>query len=968
MKDQWRMRLMCVAMVAVWGLLSANHLAAQTGSGSLNGTVTDPSGAAVADVSVRLTAPGRQALELTTNRSGGFEIKGLAPGKYTLQINVKGFARYTSDPVEIRTGQTQQLDVALAIEERQEEVTVADQAPTVDASASNNASSVVLSSNELDALPDDPDELQADLQALAGPSAGPNGGQMFVDGFTNGQLPPKSAIREIRLNQNPFSAEYDKMGFGRIEIFTRPGSDKFHGRFELEGNASALNSKNPLIPVSSQPPYDSTNYEGNVGGPISKVASFFLNAEHRNVNDTSIINAVVLDPTTLTPVSFNAGIASPQRRTNVRPVIQYQVTKNNTLTARYQFFRDERTNVGLGQFSLPAQGYNVLSTEHGIQLSDTQILGERTVNETRFQYLHDSSNQIAQSSLPTVRVIGAFTDGGTNRGSDLTTTRRYEFQNYTSMLFGKHMVKFGGRVRVVTQMDNSTANFNGMFTFSSITAYQLGSPSQFSITAGSPIASASLVDTGIYVQDEWRLRPSITLSSGLRFETQTRIPDHADAAPRVGLAWALGGGGKTAPKTVVRAGFGVFYDRFTEDLVLQAQRLNGVTQQQYIVTSPTFFPVVPSVSSLTGAQTSPTVYRIDPNLRAPYLMQAAASVERQLTKVANVSLNYLYTRGLHSLLVNNINAPIPGSITASNPTGTRPLGNIGNIYQYESNGVFRQNQLIANLNIRAGAKLQIWGNYVLNYAQGDTAAGGGGGFGGGGGGGGFGGGGGTTVGFPSNPYDLLADYGRTAFDIRHRVNIGGTIGMPYAFRLSPFVTVTSGAPFNITVGQDLNGDSVFNDRPAFATGQSAAKNVVVTRFGTFDTVPVAGETIIPVNYGTGPSHFALNLRVSKMFGFGPAVRGGGGRPQGPGGGGPGRGPGGPGGPSGFGGFGGDAGNRRYNVTLSVNVRNLFNNVNLGNPVGNLGSPLFGQSNSLAGGPFSSGAALRKMDLQLVFAF
>jgi len=210
--------------------------------------------------------------------------------------------------------------------------------------------------------------------------------------------------------------------------------------------------------------------------------------------------------------------------------------------------------------------------------------------------------------------------------------------------------------------------------------------------------------------------------------------------------------------------------------------------------------------------------------------------------------------------------------------------------------------------------------------------------------------------------------------------------LPYAIRLSPFMVASSGSPFNITSGTDLNGDSIFNDRPGLvstatcpsvvppATGSS----VYCTPLGTFDASPTAGEKITPIYYGTGPSHVTLNLRLSKTFGFGPKVKSGPGNQGGPtvqgggGGGGSSRGGGGPRGPL-FGGgggpmMGGSGSDRRYNFTLSASARNLFNKVNLGNPGGVLGSPFFDKFNSLQGGPFSTGVAVRRIDLQATFSF
>jgi hypothetical protein len=879
----------------------------------------------------------------------------------------QGFAVYAKEGVEIIAGQVQKLNIALSIEAQRREVVVSDQASRVDVNPASKVSAVVMTGKDLEALSDDSDELQSELQALAGPSAGPKGGQIYVDGFTAGQLPPKSSIREIRTNQNPFSAEYDKLGRGRVEILTKPGTDQFHGQFFVSGNSSAFNARNPF--AVEEPGYESTQFGGNISGPLSKKASFFFNAERRNINETNVVSAFILDPS-FNVIPFSDAVPNPRARTNITPRIDYQLSKDNTLTVRYQFYRSTGTNDGVGQFSLASQGYNLTNTEQTLQATDTQIFGAKTVNETRFQYIRDRNNQTAQNTQATVSVLGAFLGGGSSFGNIIDSMDRYELQNYTSMFLGTHNLKFGGRLRAVRDVNDSTSSFNGTFTFASLTAFQItekglqqgltpaqiraagGGASQFSIVTGLPRAGVTLFDVGLYAQDDWRLRPNVTLSYGLRFETQNHIPNHADLAPRVGIAWGIGRGKNPSPKTVIRAGFGIFYDRFTQDFVLQAERLNGVTQKQFVVTAPDFFPNVPPVSMLTSAQTFPTIYQIDPKLHAPYTMQTAVSVERQLSKNANVAVSYLNSRGVHTLLSRNINAPRPGTLDPSNPaSGVRPFGDIGNIYQYESDGIFKQNQLIVNLNVRAGSTLSLFGVYILNYANSDTSG---------------------ASSFPSNQYNLSADYGRAVFDVRHRVYLGGTIALPYAFRLSPFLVAGSGLPFNITVGNDLNGDSIFNDRPAFASSQSNPGNVVLTRFGSFDTVPVAGETIIPPSFGTGPGRFTLNVRLSKTFDFGRKSEVPGESPSG--------GPGGPGNRSGGRGPGGrspyprdSAGlgsvpNQRYNFTFSVSARNIFNKVNLAMPIGNLNSPLFGQSNALAGGPYSSSSANRRIDLQVTFNF
>ncbi len=945
-------KIFCLVAVYFLFLAGLQLGFAQNPSGVVRGQVTDPSGAAVANATVALIPASGAPITATANGQGVFEVKA-PPGKYTADVTAPGFALYENTDVEIAAGQTQKLNVALAIEVQKQKIEVSDTAPTVQVAPESNASAVVISGKALEALPDDPDELQDDLTALAGPSAGPSGGQIYIDGFTGGQLPPKSSIREIRVNQNPFSPEFDKLGYGRVEVFTKPGTDKFHGQVYVSGNDSAFNSVNPF--AGPEPGYESTQYNGSLGGPLSKVASFFVSAQQRNINDLAAVNAVVLDPS-LDPTPFSEAVATPHLRTNISPRIDYQLSKNNTLTGRYQFFRDSVSNAGVGQFALASQGYKDVQSEHTLQLSDTQVIGSKVVNETRFEFERDLETQNPVSTAPTVDVLQAFVGGGNSFGSLAAHSNHYELQNYVSMVRGSHVIKFGGRLRAEQDSNDSTTGFNGTFIFPSLTAYQSAEQqlqggataatgaSQFTVSAGSPRVSVNYLDVGLYVGDDWRLRPNITLSYGLRFETQDDIHDHGDFAPRLGFAWGLGGK-KAAPKTVLRAGSGMFYDRFQENYILQAERLNGVTEQSFIVSNPDFFPTVPAPASLNTPNAF-TKYQIDPNLHAPGTLQSAVSVERQLGKIANLAVSYLNTRGFDQLLTRNINAPL----SATDPT--RPLGDVGNIYQYASAGVFRQNQLIINANVHAGSKLWLFGYYVLNSANSDAAG---------------------ASSFPSNQYDIMADYGRAPFAFRDRLFMGGTIALPHAFRLSPFLIATSGAPYNITLQQDLNGDSIFNDRPGFVSPSACSATqitgtVYCTPLGTFDSVPGAGERILPINYATGPGRFTMNVRFSKTFGFGPksGSRSGGG-PDGPGGGG------GPRGGRPFGAAGGGMGlggatDRRYSLTFTVSARNIFNNVNLATPNGTLGSPLFAQSNGLAGGPFGSSASNRRIDLEASFNF
>jgi hypothetical protein len=929
---------------------------AQAPTGNVHGAVTDPSGALIPSAKVVLSNDSGFSKSVISGSDGVFEVGHLVPGRYSLFVTAAGFAPATVPNVLIYGGKTTLENIALRLPVQQEQVQVSDQGLSVDTGAENNASAIVIKGKDLDALSDDPDELQNELNALAGPSAGPNGGQIYIDGFTGGQLPPKSSIREIRINQNPFSAQYDKLGYGRIEIFTKPGTDKFHGMFMANGNDSAFNSLNPF--VTNEPPYYSTFFAGNASGALARSASWFANVFSRNTRSNSIVDAELLDASG-NSYNYTTAIANPQSRLDISPRFDFQLGANNTLSVRYMFDRQKETNNGVSQFALESQAYDTLNHENTIQLSDTQVLGANIVNETRFQYTRDRDNQAAQSSDPTVTVQGAFTGGGNNTGAVRDNQDRYELQNYTTAVKGAHSLNFGTRLRLTRDSNYSTSGFNGNYIYTSLSTYKTKTPSEYDVTAGTAGSRVNLFDAGLFFQDDYKARPNLTLSYGLRFEAQNSISDHADWAPRLSFAWAPGARNNAPAKTVIRGGYGWFFDRFSSTYVLDAIRQNGINQQQYVIKNPSFYENAPSISQLAASSTAaPTIYQVAPNLRAAVNMQTAFGIEHQFGKIATASATYINSRGVHQYYSDNINAYLAQTYDADTGTGTRPNGINENIYRFQSGGVYNQNQLMFNYTVRA-SRVSLFGFYMVNFAKADTS--------------------GATY-FPSNQTDPGADYGRANFDVRNRFLLGGNVQAPYGVSFSPMVVADSGQPFNITVGQDLNGDNQFNDRPAFATSSTA--NPIQTSYGTFNTDPSWNQARIPYNYGNGPSQFSMNLRISKSIGVGPKVKEGSatatGGPGGPGGGGPppGGGPGGGGGGLGPGGLSSNGGPprldravpRRYSLNFAAMGRNIFNNVSLAQPVGVLGSQLFGKSNALAGGFFSSPAANRSIDLQMSFSF
>lgn len=951
----------------------------------VHGHIADPTGALIPGASVSVVnASGKVVASATADSSGAYQVRGLAPGTYTLRAEFTGFAPFQSPAITLAAGESKRVDVTMAIQVEQQNVVVTEDTPQVNTEASGNANSIVLKGKDLDALSDDPDELSSELQALAGPSAGPNGGQIFIDGFSGGQLPPKSAIREIRINQNPFSAEYDRLGYGRIEIFTKPGTDKLHGQVFMMGNDNGINTDHLFSNsgvVSNPPSYYSYMFNGTVSGAMSKNSSYFFSAERRhigNINNWLIPEAVLPngDGTYSDVGAYGVNFPNTRLRTNASVRFDFQLGKKDTLTVRYGYWNEGETG-DLNAGTLPSGSWHESNSDHTVQMSDAHVINDHVVNETRFQYERHDENHYPDSAARTISVEGDFTGGGLNSQLYRDHNTSLEFQNLTTWSHGSQAINFGTRLRDNLLADYSTSNYNGTFRFTDPKSYLYmanglasgqtyaaliaanpgAAPITASYTVGPPSATASIFDAALWFQDDWKVNQRFTLSGGLRFEAQNHISDHNDWAPRVGMAYALDGGHGKPAKTVLRAGFGTFYDRFGARSLLTVHHLDE--QRKIVVNNPVCTSTANSLDAIDlstctssgtafSNQASPVRYQIAPSFHSPYTSQLGASIERQLTKTTNATVTYLHSFGAHQLVTINANQFNPD-------TGAYPLDPTGGyVYEFFPEAVFKQNQVITSVNSRLTPRLSVVGFYTLGFANSNGGAG-------------------SNV---SNAYNLSQDYGPATFVSRNQVFMMASYDGPWGLRFNPFMIAQSGKPFNITLPTDpLN--NFYNQRPTYATASTPSQDVVDTPWGALDKAALPGEQLIPANLGVGPASVAFNLRVSRGFGFGPETSGPNGGGEGWHGGGHGRGgpPGGslgPGGLSGGGGpmhgmFGG-APNRKYTLTFTAQALNLFNNVDYGGPNGTIGSKDFLQSTTLAGGIFSSGSAVRRVFVQAIFSF
>src|SRR5215831_2007163 len=290
--------------------------------GTIHGVMTDNSGAIIPAANVTLTGNGATKTA-QTQADGTYTFTGVTPGQYHVKVTFPGFAP-VDQAVTVAAGTNLNVPIQLAVSAEKQEITVNESSgTTVSVEPDNNATALVLRGEDLAALPDDPDDLSDALQALAGPGAGPNGGSIYIDGFSGGQLPPKESIREIRINQNPFSAEYDKLGFGRIEILTKPGTDKIRGSLGFNDSEGIFNSRNPIS--TNKPDFSSRMFSGNIGGPAGKHASFFMDFNRRQVTDNALINAVYVDPNSLVQSRIQQAVVTPNTRTSIGPRFDYQL-------------------------------------------------------------------------------------------------------------------------------------------------------------------------------------------------------------------------------------------------------------------------------------------------------------------------------------------------------------------------------------------------------------------------------------------------------------------------------------------------------------------------------------------------------------------------------------------------------------------------------------------------------------------
>ncbi len=988
------MRNWTARVIFFCGLLASSSTICAQSVASLRGQVLDDNGAAISGARVALVGTDGRKRTTTANANGEFTISNTLPGTYTLNVEFKGFESYTEENVQVPAPSP--LKVTLTVAPIKAETTVTADNSGINVEPDQNMSAIVLDEKMImDLLPDNEDDLLEFLQALAGPAAGgasggQGGAQIYIDGFPGGRLPPRESILQIRINQNPLSAEYAHPGAGRIEIITKPGTEQWHGSIGFNFRNSALDARNAF--ALTTPGLFSRRYSFTLSGPIiKKKMSFFFNGEERAVDSDNIVNAITLNG----PLVQNTPSTNENRFFGLR--IGSMLSKRNSLNLGYNYHQSERVSNG-GGFTLPDRGSTTDNTNHTFTISETFVVNSRLIHETRMRWQHEINNAVARTPGVAINVLDAFNSGGATCCPSSSRQDQLDFQDYLTFTLKKHTLRGGFQLAYANNRDLSENNFNGTYTFSSLDQYRtvlagehvvpsdptspLVRATQFTINLGNPLFRYSQYEASLFVQDDIRLRPSLTLSAGLRYEFQSHLQDKLNFAPRLGIAWSP----TKDKKTVVRTGGGIFFNRLSGSLYENTLRFDGVRQQSIVIRNAIFDPLNPMAAN-PGAtvDSSRSITRmLDSTLQAPYTIYFQSSIEHQFPGGIFGSLTHIYARGVHFFRTRNINAPSPDTLVRPDPTE-------GNVYDLESTANSRYNGFMFRGDRRFGRNFSLIANYTLSWTNSDADG---------------------PQSLPANSYDLHPEWGRALTDRRHFLNIIGSVVLPHGFRLTPIIVASTGGPLNIQTGQDDNLDTVINDRPAGINRNSdlpaslypLIPNRCISNCGPGQT-PVLLRDFLETNYPNGvrannPGSFNANLSVTKTFTFGKgggrmAQNGPGAQPDGAqvegqdqpspdsqgggrggrggagaggglggrgGGGSGGRGGGGFGGRGGAGGRGNNSANEgsRYNVQISAQITNLFNHVNPGQFSGVLTSPFFGLS--------SQAGPARHLDFSFRFSF
>ena len=793
-------RVLLALLVVIGAPSAARGQQSPSPAGRLLVTVSDPSGAIIPGATVRVTpqdAAAKSAMSpgpVTTTAAGVAVIEGLAPGRYTVVTEFAGFETIAVKDYRVRAGDNRR-SVTLPLKKVAEDVVVGRDRQSAGLDPRGNAFSTILTREQIAALPDDPDDMEAALKAMS-----PPGAVMKIDGFTGGRMPPKSQIRSIRLPRMDQMAPQYHGGMAammHIEVMTQPGHGPIGGSIDVGYRDEALNARNPFTPAKG----DESLRQGafNLSGSIvPNRASFALTIQQTRLFDSGTILAASPGGSTVAET-----FRRPAERLNINARFDQAFGDGHLLKLSYQRTGNEQRNQGVGNFDLRERAYASRLTENVVRLSENGALGRRFFGESRVQVRWSDTLFSSDLESPTLRVLDAFTSGGAQRRGG---SRALDFEAASDLDYvrGSHSMRAGLLAEGGRYRSNDSSNYFGTFTFASLADYEAGKPANFTQRLGDPNVTYSNYQLGAYWQDDWRFRKSMLLSYGVRYEAQTLIDDQDNFSPRATLTWSPLATGRTN----VRVGAGWFNDWLGNSVYEQTLRVDGFRQQELNVVDPSY----PEIDAATSI--SPTNrYQLAADLRLPASLSGTAGVDHSLTSSLRVSGTYAYRRSGALLRGRNVNAAV---------NGFRPDPRFSNVVEVVNDAGMRTHSLGATVSFLKLNWRQtiLMGNYTWTRSETNSTG---------------------PFSLPADGDDLSAEWGPAAPAHRFMASVNM---QPFAgFGVNVNLRGQSGTPYTITAGRDVNGDGIFNDRPSGVDRNSALTD------GQFD---VGVRLSYSIGFGTRP--------------------------------------------------------------------------------------------------------------------
>ena len=840
------------SFILLLGFASAHAQTAPCTGTALAGTVHDSTDALIPGAQVALDG----GAPVPTDSAGQYRFACVPTGEHELRITAQGFADNTLPASLPHPGA---LDVTLQPQAVQTSIDVNGDGKALPSdAASGSPSAHTLAGNDLQTLADDPDDLARELRQLAATTgANPANTLITVDGFQNeSALPPKSSIAYIKVNPDLYSAEYRQPPFegGRVEVYTKPGQPTFHGALFTTNGSSWMNARNPFS--VSEGTLGKQRYGAELSGPVRRQGSdFALSFEHRQIDDTAVVNAVTLDSNG-NPQSVVDSVPNPQTLWLATARNGWQLGAKNSFTAEYSANVNHLVNQGVGGTALRETGYGNDTYEHNLRLSNITLASAKLMHEARVSLQWTGNIDAPNSPAPQVQVAGAFTAGGSTTGAASERELILEADDDAVLDWGNHLLKVGMQLRNLRDSDRMTNNFNGTYIFGggegpaldasgatvpgqtvtitgaeqyrrSLLRLPGGTPTAFSNVVGDARVSFDQIRVALYVQDSWKLRPNVQLSLGLRYFLQDHPTTFAGATPRFGVAWSPGKSGKWK----LDAHAGLFSGQYHSETWAELQREDGIHRITSTVYNPVFGdPLGP------GAPVVHALRVTDPHLTQTSISIETLGVSRDLPYGLTVSLQQNWARIWNYSRTQNINQPF-----TNDPYGPRPGPANRDILQLNNSGQGGAHVTFAQVSEHGLKNLNFFVGAVRLNLKDDTDDG--------------------EFFQPQNARSDAGEFALRTGNSLWQVFGNGSWTAPGRLALSTDLHAGGPSPYNIVTGFDNNGDGNFNDRPQYAfAGQPEA---VQTSFGPL--VASGGQGVFPRNAGRLPWTVYMDMNAQRAW-------------------------------------------------------------------------------------------------------